>query len=110
MAVLIGMSMTSCDDDAEGALGPPGPLVLITVTAVGYAQPVVAGAVLTLTAVATDAQSRVVPVPLGYEWFTSNSSIATVNSLGVVTPDTTGLVTITARTTGISGGLPIDYG
>jgi uncharacterized protein YjdB len=74
---------------------PPGPAVLIVVLP-GAATITALGATQQFTAVAFDAQGRI--VQSSFTWSTSNPAIATINAAGVATGITTGSVTVTATT------------
>ena len=105
IALACGVTAT-CDDDDEG-VGPTGPVVVVEVTPKEGAIPVTvaAGNVVELIATARDAQNRVVTT--SFTWHSADETKATVNSLGVVDALSPGLVTISAETEGIRGGLPI---
>jgi len=78
----------------------PGPVATVTVSAPSTTLAV--KGTLQLTAVAQDAQGNTIPNQKIY-WFSSDLSVATVSTNGLVTGKRTGTVTITAQTTLIGG-------
>lgn len=76
-----------------------GPVTRVTVTPATLSLD--EGDVVQLTAVATDAQDRVVEVPI--TWATDNMAIATVDQTGLVTGVAEGTVTISASAQGVKG-------
>jgi len=83
----------------------PGAVATVTVTA--PSNNLAVKSTMQLTATAMDDQGNTVPIQ-NFLWSTSNFGIATVSGSGVVTGKRSGVVTITAQTSGVSGSVTID--
>lgn len=82
-------------------------MVSLTVTSAGSATSVPAGATLQLSAVAKFSDGTTADVTPQAGWKTSDSTIATANSAGVLTGVKAGSITVTATDEGVSGTLPL---
>lgn len=90
----------ACGGSGDTTTAPAGPLATVTVSAVTTT--VSLGSTLQLTAIPKDASGNVIS-GLSATWTSSNTSVATVSSVGVVSGLAVGSVTITATINGIAG-------
>ena len=96
----IVMVSASCSSSDPGDSNATGPVVLVEVTS--SSTTVAVGSTLQLTATAKNAGGETLS-SASFTWFAS-SPAATVNNSGLVTGVSPGVVTITARAEGVSGG------
>ncbi len=105
---LVALCLTSCSQDSEAGLTPPPPPGVpasVTISPQGGTLASI-DETLNFTAVVRDVDQDVLPgVPLN--WSSSNTSVATVSTVGLVRATGNGSMTITASTGAVSGSAQI---